>query len=93
MNYRIFAALMFLFPLSASALDIFTCEPEWASLARELAGDTAENTVATTAFQDPHRLEAKPSLIAAIRSADLLVCTGADLEIGWLPEKSRTNGV
>jgi zinc/manganese transport system substrate-binding protein len=92
MNYRIFAALMLVVPLSASALDIFTCEPEWASLARELAGDTAEITVATTAFQDPHRLEAKPSLIAAIRSADLLVCTGADLEIGWLPLLLRRSG-
>ncbi len=42
-------------------------------------------TVATTAFQDPHRLQARPSLIAAVRNADLVVCTGADLEIGWLP--------
>lgn len=72
-------------PISASALSVFACEPEWGALSRELAGDRVEVTVATTAFQDPHRLQARPSLIAAVRRADLVVCTGADLEIGWLP--------
>jgi len=79
-------------PLSASALEVFACEPEWASLVEELAGDKVTVTVATTAYQDPHRLQAKPSLIAAIRNADLLVCTGADLEIGWLPLLLRRAG-
>jgi zinc/manganese transport system substrate-binding protein len=92
MNRRLLSALLLLLPMSASALNIFTCEPEWESLARELAGDAAQITVATTAFQDPHRLEAKPSLIAAIRNADLLVCTGADLEVGWLPLLLRRSG-
>jgi zinc/manganese transport system substrate-binding protein len=58
----------------------------------EIAADDAEVTIATTAFQDPHRLQAKPSLIAAIRDADLVVCTGADLEIGWLPLLLRRGG-
>ncbi|MDH3546116.1 MAG: zinc ABC transporter substrate-binding protein, partial [Gammaproteobacteria bacterium] len=79
-------------PLSANALDVFACEPEWGSLVQELAGDKAAITVATTAFQDPHRLQAKPSLIAAMRGADLVVCTGADLEIGWLPLLLRRAG-
>ncbi len=91
MRLRFLAGLLLL-PLSAGALEIFTCEPEWGSLARELAGDDANITVATTAFQDPHRLEAKPSLIAAIRDADLLICTGADLEVGWLPLLLRRSG-
>ena len=68
-----------------AALDIFACEPEWGALSRELAGDTGRVYVATTALQDPHRIEARPSLIARARKADLLVCTGAGLEIGWLP--------
>jgi len=73
-------------PWSASAaLNVFTCEPEWASLAQELGGDRVSVTSATPARQDPHRLEARPSLIARIRRADLLVCTGAELEVGWLP--------
>ena len=77
---------------TASALNVFVCEPEWGSLVQELAGDTAETTIATTAFQDPHRLQARPSLIAAVRQADLIVCTGADLEIGWLPLLLRRAG-
>lgn len=79
-------------PLSASALNVFACEPEWGALVTELAADDIELTVATTAFQDPHRLQAKPSLIAAMRRADLVVCTGADLEIGWLPLLLRRAG-
>jgi zinc/manganese transport system substrate-binding protein len=68
-----------------AALNIFACEPEWGSLAKELGGDRVQVYTATTALQDPHRIEARPSLIARARSADLVVCTGAELEIGWLP--------
>src|SRR5688500_18123291 len=70
---------------AAAALNIFACEPEWGALAKELAGPKASIYVATTALQDPHRIEARPSLIARARSADLAVCTGAELEAGWLP--------
>ena len=69
----------------AAALNIFACEPEWAALAQELAGDKASVSSATTALQDTHRIEARPSLIARIRSADLVICSGSELEIGWLP--------
>lgn len=70
---------------SAAAVSIFACEPEWGALAQELGGDKVSVYSATTALQDPHRIEARPSLIAHARSADLLVCTGAELEAGWLP--------
>jgi zinc/manganese transport system substrate-binding protein len=79
-------------PVSANALNVFSCEPEWAALVEEVAGDNVKITLATTAFQDPHMLQARPSLIAGARSADLLVCTGADLEIGWLPLLLRRAG-
>ncbi|HEY6093944.1 MAG TPA: zinc ABC transporter substrate-binding protein [Gallionellaceae bacterium] len=68
-----------------AALNIFACEPEWAALAQELAGDKADIYAATTAMQDPHHVQARPSLIARARRAQLVVCTGAELEIGWLP--------
>jgi zinc/manganese transport system substrate-binding protein len=84
--------LTLLAPLSAKALNAFVCEPEWGSLLTELTDGQVQITMATTAFQDPHRLQAKPSLIAAVRSADILVCTGADLEIGWLPLLLRRGG-
>jgi zinc/manganese transport system substrate-binding protein len=77
---------LLLLPLDALAdLRVFSCEPEWASLVTELAGDHAAVFTATTAQQDPHYIQARPSLIAQMRRADLVVCTGAELEIGWLP--------
>jgi zinc/manganese transport system substrate-binding protein len=72
------------FPVSAT-LNVFACEPEWASLVQELGRDKVSVFSATTAQQDPHRIQARPTLIAKMRRADLLVCTGAELETGWLP--------
>jgi zinc/manganese transport system substrate-binding protein len=66
-------------------LKIFACEPEWGVLATELGGAKVSVFVATQALQDPHHIEARPSLIARARAADMVVCTGAELEIGWLP--------
>jgi len=79
------------FPVWA-ALNILACEPEWGALAQELGGTQVRITVATTALQDPHRIEARPSLIARARGADLLVCTGAELEVGWLPLLQTQSG-
>lgn len=77
--------LLLVLSLPALALGIFSCEPEWGALAKELAGEQARIYIATTGLQDPHRIEARPSLIARARSADLVVCAGAELEAGWLP--------
>jgi zinc/manganese transport system substrate-binding protein len=71
-------------PVSA-ALKVMACEPEWGALLAELAGDKASVYVATTALQDPHQIQARPSLVAAARGAQMVVCTGAELEVGWLP--------
>ena len=71
-------------PVTA-AVSIFTCEPEWTALAQEVGGDLVKATSATTAMQDPHHIQARPSLIARMRKADLVICTGAGLETGWLP--------
>ncbi|HEU4646614.1 MAG TPA: zinc ABC transporter substrate-binding protein [Burkholderiales bacterium] len=68
-----------------AALEIFACTPEWGSLAQEIGGARARVYTATSALQDPHHIEARPSLIARARRADLVVCTGAGLEAGWLP--------
>src|SRR3954470_2515858 len=94
---RIAAAVLALASIVAAtpalaALNILACEPEWASLAKELGGDKVSVSAATTALQDPHRIEARPSLIARARSADLMVCTGAELEIGWAPLLQTQSG-
>jgi len=87
------ASLLLAWALPASAaLNIFACTPEWGALAKELGGDKARVYTATSALQDPHRIEARPSLIARARSADLMVCTGADLEAAWLPLVQTQSG-
>lgn len=75
-----------------AALNVVACEPEWAALVKELGGDAVNVSSATTALQDPHRIEARPSLIARMRNADLLVCTGLELEVGWLPLLIQQSG-
>ena len=95
-NHRILHALLvvpLLLALPAhAALRILACEPEWGALAQELGGPLVEVSVATNALQDPHQIQAKPSLIQRARNADLLICTGADLEIGWLPILLQQSG-
>jgi zinc/manganese transport system substrate-binding protein len=75
-----------------AALNIFATVPEWGALAKEIGGDKVEVFTATGGLQDPHHIQARPSLIAHARSADLLVATGAELEIGWLPVVQRESG-
>ncbi len=91
---KLFAMLLLgLAALPAHAdLKVFATVPEWAALAREIGGDKVQVYAATTAFQDPHRIEAKPSLLAQARQANLVVAAGADLEIGWLPLVLRDSG-
>jgi len=73
-------------------LNVFATVPEWGALAEELGGDKVKVYAATNALQDPHRVQARPSLLARARSAQLLLATGADLEIGWLPLLQRDAG-
>lgn len=73
-------------------INILACEPEWAALANEIGANNIKVHSATNALQDPHHIEARPSLIAKARKADMLICTGADLEIGWLPLLLKKSG-
>ncbi|QOY92401.1 zinc ABC transporter substrate-binding protein [Massilia sp. UMI-21] len=75
-----------------AAINVLACEPEWQALVQELGGDKVKASSATTALQDPHHVEARPGLIARTRNADLLVCTGLDLEAGWLPLLVQQSG-
>jgi zinc/manganese transport system substrate-binding protein len=75
-----------------ATVNVLACEPEWQALTQELGGDKVRVSSATNALQDPHRVEARPGLIARTRGADLLVCTGLELEIGWLPLLVQQSG-
>jgi zinc/manganese transport system substrate-binding protein len=93
MNKIIYTLLDLLITSPAHAtLNVFACEPEWAALTQQLAGDKASIYTATGALQDPHRIEARPSLIVKARNAKLVVCTGAELEVGWMPVILRESG-
>jgi zinc/manganese transport system substrate-binding protein len=92
MNKIIVLALLIISSTAQATVNVFACEPEWAALTQLLAGDKASIYTATGALQDPHRVEARPSLIAKARRANLLVCTGAELETGWLPVILRESG-
>lgn len=92
LKHLLIAALAALSLNAQAALKVVACEPEWASLAKELGGDKLDVSSATTALQDPHRIEARPSLIARVRNANLLVCTGMELEVGWLPVLIQQSG-
>src|SRR3569833_3491817 len=89
MNVRWLLALLLAGVVSSAParadLNVFATVPEWGALAGELGGDKVKVYTATNALQDPHHVEAKPSLIARARNADLIIATGAELEIGWLP--------
>lgn len=91
--FALLAAPLLLLAIPAhAALHVFACEPEWGALTQELGSNLVEVSVATSALQDPHQIQAKPSLIARARNADLVVCTGAELEIGWLPILLQQSG-
>jgi zinc/manganese transport system substrate-binding protein len=88
----LFAALLAAGSMAHAAINVLACEPEWESLVVELGGDKVKASSATNARQDPHRIEARPGLIARTRNADLLVCTGLELEQGWLPLLVQQSG-
>jgi zinc/manganese transport system substrate-binding protein len=87
----VFAALAIGGAGAAQAFSVFVCEPEWGALVKALH-PAAQIFSATTYLQDPHHIEARPSLIARLRGADLAVCTGASLEVGWLPMLQERSG-
>ncbi len=89
------AAVLLLAAMTVPAqatIRVLATTPEWAALTRELGGDKVDVYAATSAFQDVHRVDAKPSLVARARNADLVVAAGAELEIGWLPILLRESG-
>jgi zinc/manganese transport system substrate-binding protein len=93
MKNLLFVLMALFIALPASAdLNVFATVPEWGALVKEIGGDKVKVYTATSALQDPHRIEAKPSLLAQARRAQLVVAVGAELETGWLPLVLRDSG-
>ena len=75
-----------------AAIKVLATTADWGALATELGGDKVNVYTATNALQDVHQVDAKPSLVARARTADLVVANGAELEIGWLPVLLQESG-
>ncbi|MBU6140831.1 MAG: zinc ABC transporter substrate-binding protein [Proteobacteria bacterium] len=85
MRISIFILLSFFFAKIAEArITIYACEPEWASLAREIAGNKAQILIATVAQENPVNVRVTNGVVSVIRTADLVFCTGGGLEQKWL---------
>ena len=72
-------------PRAGAAINVVATTEDLASLAREVGGERVKVDSLARGYQDPHFVEAKPSFILKLHSADLLVLVGRELEIGWLP--------
>lgn len=75
-----------------AALKVLATTADWAALTKEIGGDNVDVYTATNALQDVHRVDARPSLVARARTANLVVANGADLEAGWLPVLLQESG-
>jgi len=72
-------------PPAHAELNVVTTTEDLAALAREVGGDKIKVESLSRGYQDPHFVEAKPSFVIKLHSADLLIAVGRELEIGWLP--------
>jgi zinc/manganese transport system substrate-binding protein len=66
-------------------LKVVTTIQTFASVAKEIGGDKIEVASLSKGSQDPHFVDAKPSLSSLLSKADVLIYAGLDLEVGWLP--------
>ncbi|MGE0254919.1 MAG: metal ABC transporter substrate-binding protein [Alphaproteobacteria bacterium] len=79
-------ALAAAMPQAAEAkLKVFACFPEWAALTKELGGNAVDVFVAVSPLTNPDHVTVTPELLASLKAADLLVCTGKTFEDEWLP--------
>ncbi|MFP4131251.1 metal ABC transporter substrate-binding protein [Thiohalospira sp.] len=90
---RILLTLILLLASSgAAALEVVATTSSMGAVARAVGGDTVNVEVLTPPDRDAHALEARPTMVRALRDAHLLVAEGADLEVGWLPAALRRAG-
>ena len=79
------AALAMIPCVAHAKLNVVATLPDFGSLAREIGGDKVAVTVLAKPTEDSHFVDARPSFVVQLRTADVLIDGGAELEIGWLP--------
>ncbi len=75
--------------LAFAKLNVDTTYSTFGAIAQEIGGDKIKVTVLGSSKYDPHFIVPKPSLLAKLRRADLLIINGGGLELGWLPPLLR----
>lgn len=76
--------------IANAKLNVVATLPDYAAVAREIGGDNVDVTVMAKPTEDPHFVDARPSFVVKLRSADVLIEGGAELEVGWLPPLLQT---
>jgi zinc/manganese transport system substrate-binding protein len=82
------ALFLFLFQVgfaSAGPLKIVTSVPDLADFARRVGGNSVEVLSLASGKENPHAVPLRPSYIAKIRSADLFIQMGLDMEHAYAP--------
>lgn len=78
--------ILFILPnVSHAKLNVVTTTSNLSAIASYVGGNLISVKALARGDQDPHFLEPKPSFVAAVGQADLLISVGLELEIGWLP--------
>ena len=72
-------------PVLAERLQVVATYPYIASIVEQVGGSDVRVHALAGGEWDPHTILPKPSFIAKLRRANLLIINGAQLEIGWLP--------
>jgi len=78
-------ALLSLTLPAQAKLNVVATTPDFAAVAKAIGGDQVEITTLARPTEDPHFVDAKPSLILKLNRAQVLLEGGAELELGWLP--------
>src|SRR5262245_14386016 len=78
-------ALLLAAPTASAELKVVATVPDLAALAKEVGGGLVSVKAMSRSTQDPHFVDAKPSLVLDLNKADLVLLIGLDLEVGWLP--------
>lgn len=86
------AALLGLALHAPAATNVVATTSSMGVLVKAVGGDAVKLTVLAPPDRDVHALQARPSMMVALRNADLLVAVGAELEVGWLPAALQGSG-
>jgi zinc/manganese transport system substrate-binding protein len=85
LSFLLLAAALLPAAAARAALNVVATTTDVAMLVRTVGGPNVSVTILAPPDRDPHFLQARPTMMVALRNADLLVAVGAELEVGWLP--------